>query len=246
MHRSEADSAHPASGSNTIAMAAVALIVAILLSAVLTALLNSGVVLHGYFVESLSYLVFWVPLAIAVIAIRRSGSRIRIQFRWIDLLWGLSVGLLARAISTVIELSIYGTTGSTYLSGPLGESIGATAFFVVTALVAPLVLGPVIEELFFRGTVLGALRGTTVTSGAIAVVVSSLVFALMHVLGASTPAAALANGMSTFLFAIGAGGLALTTNRLGGPIVAHIVFNGSLIALASASNDSASVVGFVL
>ncbi len=234
MQPTEADGARPADRSRAIAIATLALIAAVLLSSLLTSLHTSGVIADRYLVETLSYLVFWVPLVIAVAITTRAAWRVPLHFRWIDLLWGLGVGLLARAMSTVLELAMYGGAGTVHLRAPLEYGFGAMALFVATAFVAPLVLGPVIEELFFRGTVLGALRGTTVSSQAVAVAISSLVFALMHILGTSTPASALTVGLSTFLFALGAGTLAVSTNRLGGAITAHVVFNGSVIALAVA------------
>ncbi|MDJ0336166.1 CPBP family intramembrane metalloprotease [Salinibacterium sp. G-O1] len=235
MQRTEAETARPANSPRAVAVALLALVSAVLLSALLTALHSSSVVTDRFAIESLSYLVFWAPLVIAIVIVGRTGAAIPFRFRWIDGLWGLSVGLLARAISTGIDLTVYGTTGSSYLGSPADNSAGAIVFFALTAFIAPLVLGPVIEEMFFRGTVLGALRGDTATSKSIAVVISSLVFALMHVLGTSTAASALTIGLSTFLFALGAGALAVTTNRLGGAITAHVVFNGSVIALALAA-----------
>ena len=78
----------------------------------------------------------------------------------------------------------------------------------------------------------GISTGSITGGGVVAVVASAGVFAVMHLLGAATPAAAVASGVSTFVFGLGVGALAVATNRLGGAIVAHVVFNATVILLA--------------
>jgi membrane protease YdiL (CAAX protease family) len=67
----------------------------------------------------------------------------------------------------------------------------------------------------------------------IAVVVSAATFALIHLIGVGSPTAALVVGLSTLLFGLGAGALAAMTGRIGGAIVAHVVFN-ALVVLPAA------------
>ncbi|MGT2462326.1 CPBP family glutamic-type intramembrane protease [Sinomonas atrocyanea] len=60
-----------------------------------------------------------------------------------------------------------------------------------------------------------------------AVVITAAAFALVHaLLLAGTPGEAVLTGVSTFLFALLAGAVAAATQRLGGAIVGHVVFNG--------------------
>jgi len=218
----------------SIVIVAVALVLAIGLSAAVTDATSRGLLADVQLQQTLGYLVFWVPWAVAVALVYRWGSGIPLRFRWIDVLWGVGIGFVARAVASSIELGVYGRVGALYLGSPTDSGPGPTVVFVLAAVAVPVVLGPVIEELFFRGAVLGVLRGTSRATGVIAVVASAGVFGLMHVFSAATPAAALATGLSTFVFGLGAGSVALTTNRLGGAIISHVVFNGSVVLLALA------------
>lgn len=58
------------------------------------------------------------------------------------------------------------------------------------------------------------------------VIVASAVFALMHVVGAGPQAL-----IGTFFFGLLAGTLTATTGRIGGAVVAHVVFNGIAVLL---------------
>ncbi|QAY74722.1 CPBP family intramembrane metalloprotease [Agromyces protaetiae] len=186
-----------------------------------------------------AFLVVWVPLlaaiALAARAARRGGTPFiaRPFFRPIDVLWGAGVGFLARGAAAGIEIAITGRMSGT---GALIEPEPSTVWLVF--IVAPLIVGPVIEETFFRGTLLPAVRGAALangarptTSAAVAVAVSALLFALLHTLDATSPTLAFVAGASSFVFGLGASLLTVFTGRLGGAIIAHVVFNGLLVAL---------------
>ncbi|TFD49826.1 CPBP family intramembrane metalloprotease [Cryobacterium frigoriphilum] len=187
----------------------------------------------------LSYLAVWVPLLGAIAAAcylhgTRSLRRdLGFWFHPLDLLWGLAVGLLARVVASLIEIAGYGQMGSA------GATFGETVYdfwWLFGALLAPVLLAPVVEELYFRGVVLRAVTGVTQQGGAsrtvamsLAIVVSALVFALVHIVTIENMDAALVIGLSTFVFGVGAAILATTTGRLGGAIVAHVTFNGLVV-----------------
>lgn len=187
-----------------------------------------------------AYLVVWVPLGIVTIIAARAMARrgdgpllARPLFRPIDLLWGVGAGLMMRGVSAAIELVLLGRMSGTGLQLEIDPTM---AWF--TLLLAPVVLGPVIEELFFRGLTLPALREATDASGAkpatstiIAVVASAALFAALHTLESPSPTLALVTGLSTFAFGLAAGSIVVFTGRIGGAIVAHIVYNGMLILL---------------
>ncbi|MFC5929186.1 CPBP family intramembrane metalloprotease [Cryobacterium melibiosiphilum] len=190
----------------------------------------------------LSYLAVWVPLLAAVAAAcylhgTRSLRRdLGLWFHPLDLLWGLAVGLLARVVASLIEIAGYGQMGSA------GATFGETVYdlwWLFGALLAPVLLAPLVEELFFRGVVLRAVTGVTREGGAsrtvavsLAIVVSALVFALVHIVTIERADAALVVGLSTFVFGVGAAVIAATTGRLGGAIIAHITFNGLVVVPA--------------
>ncbi|UOE44299.1 CPBP family intramembrane glutamic endopeptidase [Agromyces larvae] len=186
-----------------------------------------------------AYLVVWIPLAIAVVvAVRRHGSGsfvhdLGLRFRWIDLLWGFGVGCLVRGVSAVIETAVWGR-----MSGS-GVAFGvdpAWAWF--TLLVAPVLIGPLIEEVFFRGLTQRAVtdrsRAASArprTAAAIGIVATALVFALLHLLEATSPGTAVVLELSSFTVGLGCGILAALTGRIGGAIIAHAVSNGLLVLL---------------
>ncbi len=188
-----------------------------------------------------AFLAVWVPLLLVLwIADAARGRRSHwrdfgLRITWLDLLWGAGVGLMVRGAVTLIEL---GATGRTSLDGGvLALPTGFTFWFGV--ILAPVVLGPIIEETFYRGLVLRAVARATARAGgtkrvaaSVAVIVSALVFALAHLVGGGvmSPAVATVTFVGTLLLGLATGVLAATTGRLGGAIVAHVVFNGTLVA----------------
>lgn len=184
-----------------------------------------------------SYLVFWIPLLAAAVLVRSRGWNPDHPITWrltaLDLLWGLGAGLLLRAVAASIEFIIRGTV----VAPSIGPSVGATPALTLSILavgvLAPIVLAPAVEELFFRGTLLTALErpGKGTTSAIVAVALSALVFAIPHVVGSSNSRDALVGLTGAAILGLGAGALAVTTRRIGAPIVAHITFNAALLIL---------------
>ena len=188
----------------------------------------------------LSYLVTWVPMAGAVIVYiamrpRNARATLRWGIRWIDLLWGAALGIACRMIAIVTSLAVYGNTG-------LGQAptIGGAVdpWLVFGALIAPIVIAPVIEELFFRGLALGSLydevggakrRGA---SAAIAIVVTTVLFTAVHLIGVPTEQAAIATAVPVFVLGAALAGTTLATGRIGAAIIGHVVFNGIAAVIA--------------
>ncbi|QTX05438.1 CPBP family intramembrane glutamic endopeptidase [Agromyces archimandritae] len=118
--------------------------------------LTRTVVMPGELALAGAYLAVWVPLlaACTVAVVRGTRSPVRdlgLRFAWIDVLWGLGLGLVARAVTSLIELAAYGRTSGS------GAFIQPGAFAVLFGLLFATVLaGPLIEELFFRGLLLRA------------------------------------------------------------------------------------------
>ena len=197
---------------------------------------------------SLSYLVVWVPLLGAVLIARMGGNpastggavvsfaqssagSIARQFRWIDLLWGLGIGLLARVAATIFEIVFYGRAGSAQLT--FGEQT-LDAWWLFGAVLAPVIIAPVIEELYFRGLLLNAIRRypsrfepRTLTVAAITI--STFAFAFVHLITVQSVTGGTVAGLSTLLFGFAAASLAASTGRLGGAILAHITFNALVV-----------------
>lgn len=105
-------------------------------------------------------------------------------------------------------------------------------------MLAPVVVAPVIEELFFRGLAQGSLTRILVgpsrrrdpLSAWTAAALVAVVFAIVHVLVAPGDPVLLTVG-GTFLLGLAAGGVVAVAGRVGGAVVAHIVFNGVAVLL---------------
>jgi membrane protease YdiL (CAAX protease family) len=189
-----------------------------------------------------SYLVIWVPLLAAVVfatvGLGRAGAlrRLGLRLRPLDLLWGVGIGLVARVLDALVNLGVVGSTGLEPV--PTIDGGPAVGVLVVTVL-ARVLLAPVVEEVFFRGLLQRSTARLLSTptrldawgASVMAVITTSLVFALMHVLvGSFSPAGLLVTLVSTTVFGLLVGTLAARTGRIGGAIVAHVVFNGLAVA----------------
>lgn len=184
----------------------------------------------------LSYLAVWAPFAVLVlVAVFRhgTGSLVRdlgLRFRPIDLLWGLSIGMLARVVAWLVEIIGFGRMGGGAVT--FGETV-LDGCWLFGAVLAPVLIAPFVEEVFFRGLVLRAVAGSVAGSRAvslgIAIAVSGLVFALVHVLQATTVTEAWVAGLGTLVFGLAAASVAAFTGRLGGAVIAHITFNALVV-----------------
>jgi membrane protease YdiL (CAAX protease family) len=233
------------------------------LGAIVLALALGGAFARFWIVDAqiamlLGYLVVWVPLLGAVLIAcfwRGSRSLVRdfgLRFRPLDLLWGLSIGLLARVVASFVEIGLFGHIGGGSVT--FGETV-YDGWWLFGTLLAPVLIAPFIEELFFRGLLLRAVARATAAGGGtvgvprsvpqgvprsvpqsvslgIAIAVSGLVFALVHVLQASSVSGAWAVGLSTLVFGLAAAALAALTGRLGGAIIAHVTFNALVVVPA--------------
>lgn len=201
-----------------------------------------------------AFLAVWVPLGGTVIAClsrrRRSPApALGLRLTWLDVLYGIALGLLARTAVGILELVSSGRIAG--FGVRLDPPEGLLLWFGV--LLAPIVIGPIIEEVFFRGLVLRSVERSTaagmlgradmagradtagrtdserVVAASIAVVVSSLVFALLHVAQTTSISEAWRIGGASLVFGLAAGAVTVLTGRLGAAVIAHVVFNGSLI-----------------
>jgi membrane protease YdiL (CAAX protease family) len=174
------------------------------------------------------YLVFWAPLIVAVVvaAYRRRpagdkgfATRIRFRITWMDVLVGAFVGLLLRCVMIAIELFSVGHITS---SSSMFE-VDHNLLWFASAIIAPAIIAPVVEELFFRGLLLPAIGANW-----IGIVGSAIIFSAVHLVNGFH----LLTAVSTFIVGIVLGVLAVRTKRLGSGIVAHVVYNATLISMS--------------
>jgi membrane protease YdiL (CAAX protease family) len=207
--------------------------------------------LGGNLALLLSYLVVWIPLlAACAFATYARGTRslkrdLGLAITLSDVVFGLSVGLLARGLVSILEIL---TTGRMGLGGvTLGEVV-YNGWWVFGTLLAPIIIAPVVEELFFRGLVLRSVQGWVLSTAhgqsgpratprvatCVAILISAMLFALLHMTQALSPSSALILGGSTLILGIGTGVLAVVTGRIGASVVAHATFNAAIIVAALA------------
>jgi membrane protease YdiL (CAAX protease family) len=97
------------------------------------------------------------------------------------------------------------------------------AWWLLGAILAPALIAPVIEELFFRWLFQRSIPARL----PFAILASANVFSLIHLLGSYSLCAAVTTSIAGITFGILAG----RSGRLGSVIVAHVVFNASLVVV---------------
>lgn len=208
----------------------------------------------GAFTLLAAALPVWIGLlGTAIWACRRHGTGnlvrdLALRIRPIDLAIGLGAGLglrFAIGIWALICIRLTGQVPEGNLQEVLGgRGLGTGAWLVINMLTIGLI-GPVIEEIFFRGVGLrGALASLLRRSSRqsrladprrrarIAIAATAGVFALLHVTEVDDAISALV--LLPGLFAAGAvlGWLTVRTGRLGPAVVTHVVFNAvAVVAL---------------
>lgn len=181
-------------------------------------------------------LVLWVGFVGAVVvASTMNGSKnLAIDFglswpRWQDIGTGLAGGALGRCWPLLIALLGLAASGGG-LGTPSGQApriLGAvpqgTTGWSINIVIA-VVGAPIVEELFFRGLVQGAL--TRRVGATPALFITALIFAVIHVTDEGLVAPLVLFPMALIL-----GYLRQRTGRLAAGMVAHATFNASLFAL---------------
>jgi membrane protease YdiL (CAAX protease family) len=170
-----------------------------------------------------------------------------LSFRWIDLPLGFGIAVVARILSAIFVLVATGFTGTLPEGGnvQLGDD---KLWAVLYGVLIGSLLAPLVEELFFRGLVLRAVRNAVLRgpgrlrqqpaasdvqkwAAGIAALASAGLFAALHYNGAFDPTLIIALTLSTFAFGLINAFVTLRTGRMGAAIIAHVFFNGAAISL---------------
>lgn len=154
-----------------------------------------------------------------------AGIDFGFRFKWVDLPIGLGAGLgalfasglVAGGLSWLLDINPDDADNTQFLT----ENTDSPYFWGLVFLTV--VGAPFSEEILFRGLILRAFEKRA--GWVVGLVGSSVIFTLVHV--QAMPVAELAVlfaaiGLAGTVF----GALAIRTGRLGGSIVAHMVFNG--------------------
>jgi membrane protease YdiL (CAAX protease family) len=215
--------------SQVLAVALLGVGIGVLLGSVLT------LVLPGSWAGLAATAVLWLGMLVPIVwAFARSRPSGLLRIRWLDLLWGLGLGVILRMVQGWLSVAAGGSGAL-----PSYPSIGGSlpAGFLFTDVLSPVVIAPVIEELFFRAVVLVSvytlLRRAVgkLMAGACAVVVSAALFVMLHSL---TGALSVDAVISLSLLGLVCGSLVMLTGRIWPAILTHVVYNGTFVVLALA------------
>ena len=193
-----------------------------------------------------SLLAYGALVIVIVVASRRSGlgtlaADFGLAFKPVDLVIGLGIGFAGRVFTVLLSAVAITITGYSPERGNLVLS-SDPLWIVLNGVLIAVIVAPLVEELFFRGLVLRAIRNrvlkknptersTQRLAGLAAILISSAAFMLLHLYQASDWTLFIILAGSTFAVGFLNAVVALRTGRLGGPIIGHLVFNGSAVLL---------------
>jgi len=172
-----------------------------------------------------SSLILWMGLLAALgYALKRGRPAGLFAFRALDILFGVALGVLVRALQGALS-------AANEMPFP---QLGGGAVSELSQAVGAGLAGPVVEELFFRAVLLVTVyqvlrRRLGVAAAAVtATLVSAGAFVCLH--GAFS-ALSLADGTQLFAVGVVASSLVLTTGRIWSAVIFHITYNVLFLAI---------------
>lgn len=179
-------------------------------------------------------LAVWVPLTVGALWVLRRASRpnviSRLSLGWGDAIAAVGIVIVCRAVDAAMSISFFGTSGLSP-APTLGQP---DVVLLVVSAIGVCVVSPVLEEVVFRGLFQRRLADAlTPRTRFLAVLLTAFLFALLHVL-ISSPASSLVGFevfTTTFLLGLLTGSLVAMTGRIGGAILAHVLFNTVAVVL---------------
>ncbi len=172
----------------------------------------------------------WVGMAAAVVHslfVLRARGLFKLQPA--DLVWGLGGAILLRLLAGVIS------SADSHPFPTVDSAITPLSSWALREVLPAGLIGPVVEELFFRAVLVVAtyrllrLYLGSPSAGAVSTVASAGAFVLLH--AAFTPLV-LADSLQLFALGIACSLLVLLTGRVWGALLLHVTYNGSFLLLA--------------
>ncbi|WFR68135.1 CPBP family intramembrane metalloprotease [Curtobacterium flaccumfaciens] len=206
----------------------VALGVAVLLARVVSELTRSGGIPSPVLQVLAADVAVWLPLVLGTALVLRHASRTGMVSRLrLDLgaaVFAVGIVVVCRAVDVVLSIAFTGSTGlapAPTLGTPDVELLVVSAISIV-------LVSPFLEEIVFRGLFQQRLAAElTPRTRFLAVPLTALLFAILHVLlgAGTTPLGGVQVFVTTFLLGLLTGALVAMTGRIGGAILAHVLFN---------------------
>ena len=190
--------------------------------------------LFPVWVVALSSLALWLPQIAALLYVSRkygSGKPVAdyaATFRPVDLA-GIPVGVLSQLVLLrLLYWPLQNLFPGTFSKHNLEKNArdlydSAKGVWVVVLIVVIVVAAPLVEELVYRGLLMGAARRRF--NDGVALVGVAAFFALIHFRPVEYP--------GLFLFGLVLGACVLSTGRIGMGVVAHLSFNATALALVA-------------
>lgn len=226
--------ARPSSAVRDLQVIVIALLVAVLLSRIVGGVARTGGLPSPITQVLVADLAVWVPLVLSVgWVLRKSAPGVlvrRLGLGWADAVAAIGIVIVCRGLDAVLSVAFFGVTGLT----PQPTLGTPDVLLLVVSAIGVCLVSPVLEEIVFRGVMQRRLSAElTPRTRFLAVLVTAFAFALMH-LAISTPASSVAGFevfVTTFVLGLLTGTLVAMTGRIGGAVLAHVLFNTVAVVL---------------
>jgi membrane protease YdiL (CAAX protease family) len=195
-------------------------------------------------------LLFYAVLVTYIVAVSRRrglGRLVRdfgFELRWVDLPIGVGLAILLRIADVLINNLAISTLRLPAAPTSNIDLPKSFVWAVIVGLGVASLVAPIVEELYFRGLVLRAVRNvvirksrfegdrTTRRARTVSILVSAVVFAAFHLYEARNLTMLVVLGLDILAFGLFAGWIATRTRRLGPSIIMHIATNALGVVLA--------------
>jgi uncharacterized protein len=187
---------------------------------------------------------FYILVAVYVLLVARHRGlgRLKLDFGlelvWIDLLLGAALAIVVQFVYGLVASIAVGTLGLPPVPDTNASLPHSQVWAGIDGLAVASFFVPIVEELFFRGLVLRAVRNFVIRTAKrggdatirraqwISIVASAVIFAAAHLYEAVNATELVELGISVLIFGLGAAWIASRTGRLGPSIIAHMITNG--------------------
>jgi membrane protease YdiL (CAAX protease family) len=212
----------------------VAMAVAVVLSRLVGTIARSGGIPSPVLQVLAADVAVWAPLVAGAAWVVRRASRAdalrRLRLDLGDVVFAIGIVIVCRGVDAFLSLSITGSTGL-----HPAPTLGAPdVLLLVVSAIGICLVSPVLEEVVFRGLFQRRLADAlTPRTRFLAVLLTAFLFALVHLLIGS-PSSSLVGFevfVTTFLLGLLTGTLVAMTGRIGGAILAHVLFNTVAVVL---------------
>jgi membrane protease YdiL (CAAX protease family) len=170
----------------------------------------------------------WLPLVVAAaVVLRRTPRSAMVSRLRLDLgivVFAIGIVIVCRAVDVFLSIAFTGSTGLVPAPSLGTPDVG----LLLVSAIGIVVVSPVLEEVVFRGLFQRRLAAElTPRTRFLAVLVTAFLFALLHLLlgAGGTSLGGFQVFVTTFLLGVLTGTLVAMTDRIGGAILAHVLFN---------------------